>query len=188
MSLFKTAVAVGLGGLILTAAAFADGGVYHVANHFDRGRVVYHIPNRPINPGHQWHWRWFHDAIPAHALAGGYEHGHPLFICHAHYRDGVHPGKVVGDGCNIAYGGKEIVRYHYQVLVGRRYKFEWRPYHGFIPRQAVPGGHEHGHPLYICKGYYIDGVHPGKVVGTGCNIPYGGREVVLNHYKILVAG
>src|SRR5262249_18430880 len=31
-----------------------------------------------------------------------------LPICRAHYRDGLHPGKIVDRNCNISWGGSEI--------------------------------------------------------------------------------
>lgn len=56
--------------------------------------------------------------VPPGAVPGGYENGHPLFICKAKYADGsVHPGKIVGNTCNYGYAGKEILSSTYKVLV-----------------------------------------------------------------------
>ena len=124
-------------------------------------------------------------AVPAGAVAGGSENGHPLFICHASNGGGLHPGKVVAPNCNIGYGGQEVTVPQYEVLVGP-------PGHwvaasgGAIPPGAVPGGFENGHPLFICRTHYATGVHPGKVVGTNCNIGFGGHEVTVPQYEILV--
>jgi len=51
---------------------------------------------------------------------------------------------------------------------------------------AVQGGEEDGHPLYVCRASYASGIHPGKVVAGKCNIGYGGKEIVLANYEILV--
>jgi hypothetical protein len=38
-------------------------------------------------------------------------------VCRIAYNGGVHTGKTVGTGCNIGWGGKEISRNAYDVLV-----------------------------------------------------------------------
>ncbi len=65
-------------------------------------------------------WTWVPaegGAIPQGAVLGGSENGQPLFICRAQYNGGVHPGKVVGQNCNIGWGGREILNPTYEVLV-----------------------------------------------------------------------
>ncbi|MRG96973.1 DUF3421 domain-containing protein [Polyangium spumosum] len=57
---------------------------------------------------------------------------------------------------------------------------------GYVPPGAIPGGSEPGRILYICHGWYQGGLHPGKIVGANCNIGWGGREVLLNAYEVLV--
>lgn len=52
-------------------------------------------------------WKYSNNGYGA-ALDAGWENGHALFLCRASYRGGVHPGKVVGDSCNISYGGREF--------------------------------------------------------------------------------
>jgi hypothetical protein len=64
------------------------------------------------------------DGVMQSAVAGGWENGHPLYVCRAWHSDpndpnnfGWHPGKVVDSSCNIAYGGVEIpVGGYWQVL------------------------------------------------------------------------
>lgn len=48
-----------------------------------------------------------------------------------------------------------------------------------IPVNAAVGGAEQGESLYICRGDYKDGQHPGKVVKGNCNITWGGKEIPL---------
>lgn len=48
-----------------------------------------------------------------------------------------------------------------------------------IPVNAAVGGTEQGQSLYLCRGNYKDGQHPGKVVKGNCNITWGGKEIPL---------
>jgi len=57
---------------------------------------------------------------------------------------------------------------------------------GEVPAGAIVGGSEPGRVLYICHGWYQGGLHPGKIVGANCNIGWGGREILLNSYEVLV--
>ncbi|WP_158515994.1 DM9 repeat-containing protein [Pararhodobacter sp. CCB-MM2] len=54
---------------------------------------------------------------------------------------------------------------------------------------AVNAGEEaNGTPLYACRAWYNNGLHPGKVRQgfRGCNIGYGGAEIAVSHYEVLV--
>ncbi len=55
-----------------------------------------------------------------------------------------------------------------------------------IPGGAYVGGQEDGTPLLICRAPYLSGVYPGKMVKGNCNISYGGQEIYLHDYDILV--
>jgi hypothetical protein len=60
--------------------------------------------------------------VPPLALLGGQEsNGTPLYVCRASYSDGyvigTRPGKIVGDGCNVAVNGVELHITSYEVLV-----------------------------------------------------------------------
>jgi len=59
-----------------------------------------------------------------------------------------------------------------------------------IPQGAIVGGQESdGTPLYIARAYYQQGVHIGKVsakLKDGCRIPYGGKELSVQKYEILL--
>jgi hypothetical protein len=147
---------------------------------FERGHFRRHMRNLAwvnVAPGF---------GIPRRAVVGGSENGQPLFICHANYNGGVHPGKVVKGNCNISWGGNEIPMRNYQVLVSNS-NLSWvSGSFGGIPANAVVGGFENGAPLYICQVRYNGGVHPGKIVSGNCNIGWGGREVSLPVYNVLV--
>ena len=64
---------------------------------------------------------------------------------------------------------------------------------GNIPGRPVKGGHEaihngrEGDALYVCKGRWKGGVHPGKIRSSfaSCNIAYGEKETGPRQYKVL---
>jgi hypothetical protein len=126
--------------------------------------------------------------VPQNAVSGGQERGRQLFVCRARYQGGVHPGKIVGRNCNIGYGGREITVPRYEVLTSTRpNRISWQAAaNGQIPPGAVVGGQEPGRQLYICRAPYQGGVHPGKLVGRNCNIGWGGNEVTLPRYEVMV--
>lgn len=128
--------------------------------------------------------------IPDGAVVVGYEqNGLPLFSARADYAGGVHPGKVRIEfgAANIPYGGNEIKVNPYQVLVGTA---KWvAAKDGQIPKGAVVAGREaDGTPLYVARAEYACGLHPGKVRPEfgAANIPYGGKEVKVSNYEVLV--
>ena len=60
---------------------------------------------------------------------------------------------------------------------------------GIIPDGAIEAGSEsNGDRLYICRARHAGGVHPGKIRFEfgGCNIPYGGKEIRIRSYEVLV--
>jgi len=128
------------------------------------------------------------DAIPRGALAGGQEAaGQVLYPCVAMFNGGMHPGKVRPgfNGCNVPWGGGEHRVGSYRVPTGG----VWRGASGGqIPVNAVPAGFEaNGTPLYVCRGAFQGGMHPGKIRAGfgGCNIGYGGAEHVVRSYDVL---
>ncbi|MDC3962439.1 DUF3421 domain-containing protein [Polyangium jinanense] len=126
--------------------------------------------------------------VPAGAIPGGSEPGRVLYICHGWYEGGLHPGKIVGQNCNIGWGGREVLLNAYEVLVGDPGRVQWvDASNGWIPPGAVSGGYESGRPsLYICRAQYR-GWQPGKVVGENCNFGYGGDEKLSPSYQVLTA-
>jgi hypothetical protein len=125
--------------------------------------------------------------MPAGAVLGGQEPGRSLFVCRANYQNGVHPGKVVGGNCNISYGGREIEIPNYETLTNSGVTLRWvAASGGQVPAGAVQGGQESGRSLFVCRVNYQGGVHPGKVVAGNCNIGYGGREIEISNYEVLI--
>jgi hypothetical protein len=122
--------------------------------------------------------------MPRYAFYGGAERGRKLAVCRASYKGGTHPGKVVAGKCNIGWGGKEIVIRKYQVMTAKGVKLSWAK--GPSARGMVYGGAERGRKLAVCRASYKGGTHPGKVVARKCNIGWGGREIALKTFQVLV--
>ena len=60
---------------------------------------------------------------------------------------------------------------------------------GSIPEGAAVNGHEQdGRPLFVCRAFLNEGLHPGKVRPEfgAANIPFGGREVKVGTYQVLM--
>jgi hypothetical protein len=60
---------------------------------------------------------------------------------------------------------------------------------GAIPNGASAHGHEaNGEALFVCRAQLNGGLHPGKVRGEfgAANIPWGGKEVKIFSYEVLV--
>lgn len=129
------------------------------------------------------------DGVPADAVVGGKQYlpSYTFYICRADYNGGTHPGKLIGGKCNISWGGSEVSLHRYQVLVSR-VPVDWVPANfGMTPPNAIPGGFEHGHTLFICQAKHRDGVYPGKIVGQNCNIGWNGQEIMKQNYRVLVS-
>jgi len=132
--------------------------------------------------------------IPATAVAAGREaNGQAVFLCRAKYGpvNDVHPGKTRREfnGCNIGWGGKEVAVAQYEVAVSIPAGATWQPTTGAnIPATAIIGGQEAAGVLAICRANHQGGVHIGKTRAAfnGCNIGWGGREVAIPQYEVLV--
>ena len=122
--------------------------------------------------------------MPSYAVIGGKEGSRSLQICRAAYKGGTHPGKVVAGKCNIGWGGKEIVLTSFEVMTNRTAKLSWVK--GPSAAGMVIGGKENGRTLPVCRASYKSGTHPGKVVAGKCNIGWGGKEIVLSSFQVLV--
>jgi len=122
--------------------------------------------------------------LPANAFIGGSEGSRKLAVCRAAYQGGTHPGKVVAGKCNIGWGGKEIVIRKFEVMTNKGVKLAWAK--GPSAKGMIIGGAERGRSLPVCRGKYKSGTHPGKVVAGKCNIGWGGKEIVLRSFEVLV--
>ncbi len=127
-------------------------------------------------------------------IYGGWENGRSLILCAGFYNGTYHPGKLVGNACNYGYGGREIRSASYYTLKvqqGNISNYKWfGASNGNIPMrpgyQAIPVGREGSRTLYVCRANYMGGKHPGKIVGSNCNFGYGGREITVPTYQVLM--
>jgi hypothetical protein len=177
--------------LFISAMSFADISQIRIIPRHD-----FPIPTpaaAPIIPKYLVKWQNAKNGeIPRDATAVGAICNNPVYVCHAKYLEGVHPGQLVKNGCLISYGGKAMVLSKYQVLTTRK-QIAWQEadqleayfYHNNenIP---IPGGYEgeDQHPLFICRAMFDD-IHIGKVVDNNCNISVNGAEVIRKAYKVL---
>ena len=126
--------------------------------------------------------------LPADAFIGGSENNgsRKLAVCRAAYQGGTHPGKVVAGKCNIGWGGKEIVLSAFEVMTNKGVTLAW--VRGPSAEGMIIGGSENNgsRKLAVCRAAYQGGTHPGKVVAGNCNIGWGGKEIVLNAFEVLV--
>ena len=119
--------------------------------------------------------------IPSDPGRAGQDEGDKLYICRGWYKGGLHPGKVArsSSACHIGWGGHEERVNPFEVLVSE--VFNWTAASGgSVPSGAVAAGEEYdGARLYICRGKYRNGIHPGKVGSTlvACHIGWYGKEV-----------
>ena len=65
---------------------------------------------------------------------------------------------------------------------------QWEGWSGMVPRNAVSSGQDNDQhvPLFVCRGVYGGGTHPGKLLNGHCNIGWGGKEIVLDRFAVLV--
>lgn len=124
--------------------------------------------------------------VPRYAVVGGTEPGRLLFICRVPYNGSLHPGKLVEGRCNISYFGREIALNSYEMLVSRSHLSWVSASYGYVPDGAIVGGHQNHTPVYICQAEFNHGLHPGKLVDQGCHITWGGREIEVSDYNVLV--
>ena len=128
--------------------------------------------------------------IPGTVLAGHDADGSEIFVGRAYHEGDLMPCKVVPNkGCAyVAYGGLEHTKYDFELLAG--YGYGWVPdSNGCVPPGAVICGHTSGgEPLYIGRGHWCGSLTPGKIHPShGClYIPFGGQEVRIHDYEVLV--
>ena len=159
-------------------------------------------PHSRVNPNKYFHWSNQQNL----AVVAGYDANGAVKICHANYKNGVHPGQLINRGCRISYAGKAFISKKYQILNSSQLA-SWKASYtlnNFIYNDKHPietwyynqpnsnltpvvGGHEaNGNKLYICRVLYKNSIHVGKVVTGACDIGYRGKELRLQqNYQVL---
>jgi hypothetical protein len=131
-------------------------------------------------------WVAFPDALPADVVHVDTA-AMSAAVCRGSYQGSQHPGRVSGTNCNVGYGGGEWGIGGGEVLVAKADKLAWVPFSGQMPPRAVMGGVEHGQGLAVCRARYQNAYLAGKVVASSCNVGYGGKELTLRPFDVLVA-
>ncbi|OQY46806.1 MAG: hypothetical protein B6242_06815 [Anaerolineaceae bacterium 4572_78] len=131
--------------------------------------------------------------IPNGAFVAGHDseglHA-PLYIARTMHAGGMHPGKIRHEfgWANIPWGGREITINPYQVFMGSGH---WvKASNGHIPAGAIVGGRDEDNnaDLFIARASHAGGMHPGKIRHSWqhANIPWGGQELLISDYEVLV--
>lgn len=142
-------------------------------------------------------------SVPSNAVIGGCDTPAPgrfcgpdLYYCRASVAGfrGLQPGKIRPGfpGCYVPFDGQELTETTYQVLVALSPAMPLAQIggsNGSVPFGAVRGGTDvGGQPLYMCSASYAGGLHPGKLRAQfgACYISYGGLEIAVKRYTVLV--
>lgn len=102
------------------------------------------------------------------------------------------PGKYVsnnpaGNFCHIPYGGQEIVKDQFEVLINTGFKWISES-NGYVPENAVVGGQSmSGETVYIGRTMHSGQNTPGKICRRSkcIYIPFG-NEISYKEYDVLV--
>ncbi|PJI39569.1 DM9 repeat-containing protein [Ferrovibrio sp.] len=129
----------------------------------------------------------------AGAVIGGQVGAQAMMLCRARHQGGLHPGKVWAGKCNIGYGGRELAIADFDILtrsVPQQYATSfpdvWREPAGIDPRMSFVAGNEGAQAMRPCRAALQDGIHSGKEVAGKCNIGWGGKEITIEKYEVLV--
>lgn len=130
----------------------------------------------------------------ASGVFAGQEGTRKMFVCRVKQSDGMHPGKFFDGYCNIGWGGKEIsLTSGYEVLVNtqpQNAKFLTQTW--VSPATAASatftGGSVGTTAMRVARASYNNSVHPGKEWAGKCYIGFGGQEVAVAPYEVLVLG
>ncbi|XP_055918204.1 uncharacterized protein LOC129950333 [Eupeodes corollae] len=144
------------------------------------------------DPVHIWVPGSLHNVPPNAVIAGHDSDKSPIFVARA-FHDGENlPAKFVPNigSVYVSYGGKDLFKDEFEVLVGDGYTWVGGTHSGDnIPIGAVSTGWTHnGEKVYVGRGYHHGSTTPGKVHPREycIYIPYGGKEVKLKDYEMLV--
>ncbi|KAG5669655.1 hypothetical protein PVAND_017539 [Polypedilum vanderplanki] len=139
----------------------------------------------------EWVSTTAHSPLPANAIhAGNDSDGTAIYVGRCYHESDLLPAKVLPSRnvAYVSYGGQEIPKYSYDVLCGGN--VQWIPSsNGVAHSNAVVGGNTgSGETLYIGRAHYQGSVTPGKIHPSHSvlYIPYGGLEVAIPNYEVLV--
>lgn len=130
-------------------------------------------------------------SIPPGALRVGTDaDGEEIYAGRAHHEGDILPAKVIPtkNACYIAYGGEEIEKDQFEVLVPAMFSWQFST-NGAVPPGAVEAGvTADGEKLYFGRVTHDGCTTPGKIHpshGT-CYYPFDGEEKSSTEYECLV--
>jgi hypothetical protein len=135
--------------------------------------------------------------LPPNGNKAGHEpDGTPLYVARARLPSGEHPGKYRADwkAASISYGGQEVWVDDYEVWTGRLSDGStgaWELFRPGMENVAVHVGTEDPlWRLYSARAFHEGGQQLGKwrQDWTAASFPYGGAEIWLTTFEILVPG
>jgi hypothetical protein len=138
-----------------------------------------------------------HGRLPAGANKAGHEpNGEALYVARARLPSGVHPGKYRADwkAASVSFGGQELWVQDFEIWTGRLSDNStgvWELFRPGIDREAVHVGTEDPlWVLYSARAFHEGGQQLGKwrKDWTAASFPYGGAEIWLTKFEILVPG
>jgi hypothetical protein len=155
------------------------------ATYYNSPRQVnYYRPRHPV-----WVASHSGDPLPPNAVIGGsrFNPNAMFYVCRAHYRGGIHPGKYSSGNCQISFSGRAVILQNYEVLVSRLPLTWVESSNGGIPHHAIAGGRSSkGATYYICQADFENGTYPGKLTGENCHFTKRGQEYMTAYYNVLV--
>lgn len=142
-------------------------------------------------------WSRYNYSIPTNAAVGGFANNKAQFVCRGTYKDGIHPGRLVGHSCHIGIGKQVVKLTKFNILTEGPARYatrkapasaiKWVTFTGQLPKDAVQGGVASRRAIYICRGRHNQGTHTGRVIGNKCHITWGGSVVPLTRFAILTS-
>ncbi|CRK89235.1 CLUMA_CG002994, isoform A [Clunio marinus] len=126
------------------------------------------------------------------ALLGGKDSdGASIYVGRAFHQGVWLPAKFIPskNACYVPYNGKEVFVQDFEVLEAKENKFSWEPASdGRIATGAVSTGRDGNDEIYIGRAPYQGSMTVGKIHPSHrcIYLPYGGNEVRLTHYEVLV--
>jgi len=132
-----------------------------------------------------------HAPLPPNAVYVGTDSDQsPIYVGRAHHNGDQLPAKVIPSKkvAYVSWNGSEIAKYSYEILCGGN--VQWvHSGQGHVLPNAVPGGRTvSGETLYVGRAWHMGALTVGKIHPSHGNLylPYGGAEVAMNTYEILI--
>ena len=153
----------------------------------DWGRRNCHINPPPAITAFSW-VAYHGGTLPDNAVNAAAAGEAQSTVCRVSYQNGVHAGRVAGSNCEIGYGGRDWGIGGGEVLVAQQGRTQWVsvPVGGPMPPQAVVAGIAAGMPMVVCRARHDASTDAGKVVNGYCNVGYGGKELTVRPFDVLV--